>query len=850
MIRLATLSAVLFASLSATAIVPGLLHGTITDAESAEPIPGVIIQALDSSNKPVGFASSSNNGVFNLRVTDAVDSVSFRCMGYRPLKLPVTYDFSTGITMTPGVTVLNDVIVHAPDIYARGDTLVFNVERFANAKDNAIIDVIKRLPGIKVEDDGTIKYQGKPINKFYIDGNDFIGGQYGLATENISHKDVKSVEVMENHQPIKALEGIDFPEEAGINLKLKDDAQGRWVGVAQVSTGAEPFLYDASLFTMRLAPKFQNVFTLRGGNIGWNPASMITEHDFNDMFSSDCAESLWIEYISADIVSAPLTEKRTRDNLSMVADAINAWKRGDASMRLKLNYMGDRLDYFTGLSTDYLSESIPDFIQHSALRTQTHDLSAQFNTQINKRGYFLKDKFTVNSMWNETNSAVTGTSDLTQAVSRKNLSVVNDLKLVKRTEKHLFELVSRNSFIHSPDCLALSGSENVIQNIGTTDLRSSTETQFGKLSRFWKFYLSGGIDLNYHRMDAQLSGLGTFDNSGIHSAFLSNVYIAPRATYERNGWFVSMKVATKWIHYSINGNHNYIDLTPRMTVRKRTSAKSELSASVFYRSEAPWAYTNIDVPIMTDYRNIFIGKNFDRYSHNVSASAGFRYRNPINSFFINVSAGYNHRRSATMSNILFLDDYIVSSSADRISDSDTWHLNIGTSKGIGHSKMVAGIEVDALTSSASSMRDNAVTPCSQFYIGLNVYFKGSIMRSLSMNYEAKYDFSQMKVNMLSSLYHSFNHNLYITFIPDERLHFTFGAEHFLSRFSAVNMRNLVLIDASATWIISGRTRLSLTANNLLDKESYEYISFGTLSRTEHFFRIRPRNIYASIQYRF
>ena len=73
--------------------------------------------------------------------------------------------------MATKATQLNDVIVQAPDIYAKGDTLVFNVARYANAKDNAIIDVIKRLPGIKVEDDGTIKYQGKPINKFYIDGN-------------------------------------------------------------------------------------------------------------------------------------------------------------------------------------------------------------------------------------------------------------------------------------------------------------------------------------------------------------------------------------------------------------------------------------------------------------------------------------------------------------------------------------------------------------------------------------------------------------------------------------------------------------------------------------------------------
>ena len=76
------------------------------------------------------------------------------------MKLPLDYDFSNAVEMCRKATQLKDVIVQAPDIYARGDTLVFNVARYANATDNAIIDVIKRLPGIKVEDDGTIKYQG------------------------------------------------------------------------------------------------------------------------------------------------------------------------------------------------------------------------------------------------------------------------------------------------------------------------------------------------------------------------------------------------------------------------------------------------------------------------------------------------------------------------------------------------------------------------------------------------------------------------------------------------------------------------------------------------------------------
>ena len=82
------------------------------------------------------------------------------------------------------------------------------------------------------------------------------------------------------------------------------------------------------------------------------------------------------------------------------------------------------------------------------------------------------------------------------------------------------------------------------------------------------------------------------------------------------------------------------------------------------------------------------------------------------------------------------------------------------------------------------------------------------------------------------------------------MQFTAGAEHFLTRFPEGNIANLILLDASAIWKASNKVRLSLTANNLLDRRSYEYVNYGTLSRSAHTFNIRGRSILASIQYRF
>ncbi len=836
--------------LPSLAVIPDELLGTVVDADSRQPIAGVVVQALNKSGKALAFTSTSAEGKFNVKVSEAVDSLSFRCMGYEPVKLPCDYDFASGVELYPKATQLIDVIVNAPDIYAKGDTLVFNVSRYANAQDNAIIDVIKRLPGIKVEEDGTIKYQGKPINKFYIDGDDFLGGQYGLATNNISHKDVKSVEVMENHQPVKALEGIEFPEEAGINIKMKEDAKGKWVGVVKAGSGVQPWLFDGSLYAMRIAPKVQNVVTIRGGNTGWNPSEQITEHDFSDMFSSDYSESLWPEYISADNINAPLNDKRTRDNLSWLANSITAWKRGDTSMRFKLNYLGDRLDYNSSMHTDYFSQSIPEFTQNNSLRTQSHDLSVQFNAQINKRGYYLKDKFTVSSLWDNSNSGITGSFDLDQRIRRRNLSAVNDLKLVKRNDMKLFELISRNSFSHRPDRLFVFGEENVSQGVESTDFRSTTESRFGKLGRFWKFYLHGGFDFNFHRMNMALVGMGRYDNEGIYNAFLTNLYATPQLDFERNGWWLSAKMPVKWLHYGIDGQHDYLNVSPRFNVRKKTTSKSEVSASVSYQMNSPQAYMNITVPVLSDYRNLFIANDIDKYSQLIMGSLSYRYRNPLSAFFANASLTYNYSRNALMANQLFIDDFVISTYADCVSGNHGWYLSAGVSKGLCHSRMVVGCDVNVSTNSASAMRDYLVQDYSQQTVSIKPYFKGSLTRWLSVNYDANYGFYRLKFGGSENETHSFNQKLYATLIPNDWWQFTVGAEHFLTRFPEGNIENLVLLDASATWHVKRNVRLSLTANNLLDKRNYEYVNYGTLSRTEHCFRIRPRNIIASIQFRF
>lgn len=824
------------------------ITGLLLDAESREPVAGAIIKAVGGK----GFAASKSDGSFILK--GPAKQISIRCMGYETKNEEVPLK-NGEILLCPKETVLNEVVVQAPDIFQKGDTLVFNVGKYATSADDAIIDVIKRLPGVKVEKDGTIMYQGKPINKFYIDGNDFVGDAYGLATNNISKDDVAAVELMENHQPIKALEDIEFSDQAGINLKLKEDAHSRWVGVTNAGGGFSPLLYSGSVFAMRLARKTQNMFTLKADNTGWNPENEIMEHSYDPMFSSIYKEALWREYISADEAGAPLSESRTRDNRSWLANAIVSWGNGDTANRLKLNYIGDRLDYSSSIFTDYFSPKIDNLNQNDVLHTRRHSLNAELKTEINKKNYFLKDNLRFDIGCQRGASSVSGSFNLNQDVTRRKLSLTNDLRLIKKTDKRIFTLSSRNGFLHNPANLSVSADYgDPTQRIGINDLRHTTESQYGLFKGFWRLYVYGGVDINYRHINLDLSHFPVRQNTaGQYNALLASAYLSPKAEYDRRGWRIVLHIPIQWRHYTLQGNHDFAIFSPNLYLYRQLTAKSDFSMQASYSSYAPDAAMFVDCAVLSDYRNLFISIPIEKNSSATSASTTYRYRNPLTAFFANISASYTYNRSPYISNKKFVNGFIFTTYEPLFTGAHNFNTKGGVSKGLCHNRLVIGLELSYSNISAATMRDDAKQDFRQEVLTANPYFKGSLNRWLSMNYTINVNVSTLKISSQSSsdaisLYQT----LSFTIIPDDNFHFTLGGEHYYTRFgdSQTKDANLVLIDASASWQINAKIRLGLTARNLLDRQNYRYSTFGSLSRTDHIYRIRPRNVLLTAQLRF
>lgn len=236
------------------------------------------------------------------------------------------------ITLVESSFKLREVSVSSQRIKGTGDTLTYSVTGFRQKQDRSIADVIAKMPGMEVKADGRIEYQGRAINKFYVEGLDLMGAQYGIANKNISADKVVSVQVMQNHQPVRSLRGVSFTDQAALNIVLKDEAKAVWNGAADVGLGyGDDFLYDCRLMGMRFNKKFQTLMMYKNNNTGKDIATEVLDLTAQ---ANEISES---GIVSMPVTGTPqLNSERYTFNKSHLAAGNWLWRTGqNTELRLQ-----------------------------------------------------------------------------------------------------------------------------------------------------------------------------------------------------------------------------------------------------------------------------------------------------------------------------------------------------------------------------------------------------------------------------------------------------------------------------------------------------------------------------------
>lgn len=852
------------------------ISGQVTGGNDGSPLSGVIVMLKSTEGTIVRHTATDADGRFSLSVPAARQgyTVNFSAMSYEAKSLPleeVQGELKVALKSAP--IVIREVTIKAPAIGQRGDTLSYRVDNFADIQDKTIGDVLRKMPGIEVAESGEIKYQGEPINKFYVEGTDLLGGRYGLATNNISHTDVQSVELMENHQPIRALKDIAHSDNAALNLRLKEEAKARWVGTAEMGlgTGADPLLGAGSLFGMRISRGWQSMQNLRLQNTGQDPATENRMNSIADILNAiGGGRSMLSDRIAIGGAAAPLDERRTRFNRSALFNTTNTKKLDDDyELNLRLNYSGDRNETQSGgRTTHYLADGENTVVEDERSLARHHDLSGVARLEGNKEKFFLKNELCADWSWNDRRVTLTGTYPNLQQASLPAGGIANDFELVRRIGKRTLTIVSQNRYQTNPHELTVTQDERISrQSVREGMFLTHSNISYGTGAGHWLFNARAGVSFSARALQSSLVGYLPEELSDlplIASSSLNTLrgYITPTATYQSSHLRGVLSVPLSLYRYGFRdkgaraGNSAANRTAARFTVAPSLSLRWSLSArwtlmgvvsAGDYPAEGSLIHSGV---IRSDYRHFTAGLIDFSGSHAAAVTGRFEYKNPIQTLFFNGSLSRSWNTVSLMPDQRFAGEYILTDYIATPGRGNNWTARLGASKGIDGAN--GTVELETLWSRAVSeiLRDGTPTPNTSEVFSVSPRFKGRLARWCNAEYALSLNRVSMSWRDEETVTRSMTQRLSVSLIPAPKFFFTLSGEHYLTEPTSGSFKNLWLADVSATWRPVEKWEFTLTLANIFGRKEYAYTLYGALSSSSYTYRLRPREVLASASIRF
>ncbi|CAL2055123.1 carboxypeptidase-like regulatory domain-containing protein [Tenacibaculum sp. 190524A05c] len=260
----------------------------LTSVFSQITMKGVVRDTLKS---PLDLANiiainQETNVLESYGITDAKGAYSLKLKKNKSYKIQISYigmktfeevisvkeaNVTKDFILQPDNSLDEVEITYEMPVTIKGDTLIYNADSFKNGTERKLEDVLEKLPGVEINEDGQVEVEGKVVNKLMVNGKDFFDGDTKLATKNIPSNAVDKIQVLRNYAEVGQLSSVrNNQDNVALNIKLKKGKENFWFGNVTVGGGSSPdeglYLVQPKLFYY--SPKYSINFIGDVNNIG------------------------------------------------------------------------------------------------------------------------------------------------------------------------------------------------------------------------------------------------------------------------------------------------------------------------------------------------------------------------------------------------------------------------------------------------------------------------------------------------------------------------------------------------------------------------------------------------------
>lgn len=865
-----------------------VIKGKVSD-ENNTSLSNVIVSILNpETNAVMAYEMSDSKGVFQIPVKSTLATLKIKASSVNYSVFEKVIDNKSQdltIKLVDEFTQLEEIFVKASPITQRNDTLVFDLNAFAGKNDRVLEDVIKKMPGMEVGSDGEIKYQGKALNKFYVEGKDLMQGRYGAITKALPNLHVSKLEVIENHQPIKMLEGVVPSESPAINIRLKNKIS--LSGSAKIGVGASPFLWNNTVSPMFFSKGLQYLVSYDTNNTGEDLNNKFRTYGSFGSFDTYRYTKDTGQTLSMNTTSTPGVEKsRYLDNRSHFGSANFLVKFTDKlEMNTNAFYTNDEVKQSGAQSTEIrnldANGNVSEVIKYNR-KDENRYFKEVFNSKFtitkNAKDNYLKDYITINVSRNKERGLMLQNNDpINQSVLSPSFTLQNSLSTLIPVGNNKFA-----NFKSIVDFTRDKQDYDVVAN-GNVNFPDEDLKKYGLLNQSFldnSFYTQNAISLSWKykkwtfteeysllfenkRFETDLYGqnnervwLGiNYQNDLTYNRFVNR--LNSTASYKGTSWDMTFTLPIIW---------SAMKLDDKTIDTKNTKNAVDFSPSVYlsYKINNMWtlrggsSYNTSYTPLSQLYDHyIFSGLNFTAYkgkiedTQSINSWLRFEFKNPFNGLFMNGSLNSNYQEKKIMlAQTIDENGQTIIEALDRKNIANTQSANVNLGKFFSeYSSNIKG-SFSVNKNKGEILVNESLRDVNTYNYVYGLQLTNNHFDWLNFTYDFNYNETQRKDMKQSTYSYGNSHNVRIDIIPFKAHSFIwkldyreniFNQQKFTNRFMDVMYRlkwEKKKIDFDFEW------------SNILNTKEYEQVVINSIQTSTTNFKLRPSQFLVSVRFNF
>lgn len=828
-----------------------VFKGAVTDA-NGKGIANVLCKALNAKDSLLAYSISQSDGQYTLQCKEQPVKLSFAKMGFAMQYIQVEKDkLRYDVQLIEKSYAIDEVVVKADPITRKKDTLNYHVESFRQKEDYSIEDVLKHMPGIEVLPSGQIMYQGSSINKVNIEGLDLMGDQYNQATQNMPAEAVSTIQVMENNQPIRALEGKVHNNRATLNIKLKKNYKMRPFGDAEVGVGGTPVVWNGSLTGIQVSKKNQLLFTGSLNNRGASLRSLQSGmSNFTGIYTQEPLPAPFL--YSATNRRPPISPLYYLDNRSYFAGVnyLHAFTPY-STLRFNLLYNHECENREDSTRNEYYAADTVSVFDNNRQRTREDVVKGQVRYELNGRKVYVEN--ILSGQWqaiDSYNRNVTNVGSVMEDMHRKPYYLQNVANVNLTTPARIYTLASIVRTYQTRERLA---------NVWTAD--NEHERQDYRLNHwFMRHRFSTAFDVAGYPLT--LGYIVEYKHNRLHdtkhtatSSYWLHM-LEPSYQIEWSGGNIELLLPVEYIRTRCGWrtkNDRKVLFSPSLDVSQRFGYLLRLDASVAYNQNAsntdPW----FNGTMMNNYRTFTVGKDSLSVQRTTLANLRLSYLNTVTLFSWNLYAGWTRSTSDHYFESLYLPDYTLIAPVWDDRTKTTWSVALSCRKNFREAHLSLNGQTDysynkeyvAQNERADYLRYHALhATLSTQWSGLS-WFQPKLTLAGNLSWKKPDAFSATD-NLLKNAYYSLTMDFYP--ISKLRLYADFSQSVFEIAHSHYSVNSF--LNAGLRYDFHPRWTVSANLSNLLNRKDYEVSLYQGANFLYYRVPLRGREFLVSLRFKY